>query len=323
MRGNGHTLRILSRLEKFSAGAGANLTRRTLLGVLKYPVAYSVVHNPVCRASLEVGPTTIQIINGTTSKPPKCFLDSEADIVDWISELLSQSDRTAFGAIERSSEKHHQPIHKSFDCSVMYIADDIAYGVHDLEDAIALGLVTEDRFREAVPDAACSCLLDALKARYPNEAKNDVYEHFVKELFRDGGSRKHSISRLVYHFITSVEIAELEQFEEPLLRFRAKMHQMQRKFLDALQTLVIDDVIRSPNVQHLEFKGQTMVVAVFEAIQTDPKRLLPREALGRFTDASGDLRVICDYVAGMTDSYLLKTYDRLFSPRMGSVFDKL
>jgi dGTPase len=321
--GNGHTLRILSRLEKFSAGAGANLTRRTLLGVLKYPVAYSVVHNPVCTASLKVGPTTIRIINGTTSKPPKCFLDSEADIVDWIFKPLSQSDRTEFQVIEHNSEKHHKPIHKSFDCSIMDIADDIAYGVHDLEDAIALGLLTEDRFREAVPDTACSCLLDALKARYPNEAENDVYEHFVKELFHDGGSRKHSISRLVYHFIASVEIAECEQLEEPLLRFRAKMQQVQHKFLDALKALVIHDVINSPNVQHLEFKGQTMVVAIFEAIQTEPKRLLPRETLGRFTDAGGALRIICDYVAGMTDSYLLKIYERLFSPRMGSVFDNL
>jgi dGTPase len=33
--------------------------------------------------------------------------------------------------------------------------------------------------------------------------------------------------------------------------------------------------------------------------------------------------VICDYVAGMTDGFLLKTYNRLFSPGMGSVFDML
>ena len=28
------------------------------------------------------------------------------------------------------------------------------------------------------------------------------------------------------------------------------------------------------------------------------------------------------YVAGMTDAHLLRTYERMFSPRMGSVFDK-
>lgn len=35
--GNGQTLRILSKLEKFSQDSGADLTRRALLGTLKYP----------------------------------------------------------------------------------------------------------------------------------------------------------------------------------------------------------------------------------------------------------------------------------------------
>jgi dGTPase len=34
-------------------------------------------------------------------------------------------------------------------------------------------------------------------------------------------------------------------------------------------------------------------------------------------------RVIRDHIAGMTDTFLLKTYDRPFSRRMGSVFDRL
>jgi dGTPase len=97
----------------------------------------------------------------------------------------------------------------------------------------------------------------------------------------------------------------------------------QRGFLDALQNLITKAVIKSPSVQHLEFKGQGMVVAVFEAMQSDPDRLLPSDALAQYQKSNGDLRVICDFVAGMTDTYLLKTYERLFSPRMGSVFDKL
>ncbi|VWX50633.1 HD domain-containing protein [Novosphingobium sp. 9U] len=36
-KGNGETLRLLARLESFPQAARANLTRRTLLGVLKYP----------------------------------------------------------------------------------------------------------------------------------------------------------------------------------------------------------------------------------------------------------------------------------------------
>ncbi|MGR3621522.1 hypothetical protein [Pseudophaeobacter sp.] len=71
------------------------------------------------------------------------------------------------------------------------------------------------------------------------------------------------------------------------------------------------------------FKGQSMVVSVFEALQSDPKRLLPTDTFEKYEAESDGLRVICDFVAGMTDAYLLKTYERLFAPRLGSVFDKL
>ena len=86
---------------------------------------------------------------------------------------------------------------------------------------------------------------------------------------------------------------------------------------------MVELVIRSPNVQHLEFKGQSMVIAVFDALASDPKSLLPQDALQEYEHTDPPLRAICDFVAGMTDGYLLRTFERLFSPRMGSVFDKL
>ncbi len=321
--GNGQTLRILSRLETFSEKAGANLTRRTLLGVLKYPVAYCVARNPAVVPSLCAGPTTIKLIDGKSSKPPKCYFDSEADVVDWIFEPLPAGDRDRFTAVDRQDTKHHKPKHKSFDCSIMDVADDIAYGVHDLEDAIALGLVTRARFQEVVTPAACACFLDMLVAKYKDQVGNNPYGYLVDRLFGDAARRKHNINRLVGHFITAITIVEADGFTEPLLRYRAQLPAPQRTFLAALTDLVRDEVILNPSVQHLEFKGQTMVVAVFEALQSDPKRLLPREVYAAFAAADGDMRVICDVVAAMTDTHLLKTYERLFSPRMGSVFDQL
>ena len=204
----------------------------------------------------------------------------------------------------------------------MDVADDIAYGVHDLEDAIALGLVSRDRLSAALTDR-CPSFLDALKAKYPTESGNDVFSRLMADLFGGAASRKHSISRLVHHFVTAIHYVEQPEFDEPLLRWRALLAPVQRTFLDVLQRVVSEEVICSPAVQHLEFKGQSMVVSVFEAMQSDPGRLLPRDALARFTGAGDSVRAICDYVAGMTDAHLLKIYERLFSPRMGSVFDKL
>jgi dGTPase len=179
------------------------------------------------------------------------------------------------------------------------------------------------KFRDYVTDSNCPTFLDALKAKYPRECGNNVYDHFVDSLFGGGGERKHFISRLVHHFMTSVMIHEIEDFDEPLIRYRAAMPEGHRKFLDALKKTVAEEVIKSPNVQHLEFKGQKMVVSVFEAFESDPKSFLPGDTYQKFISAGSDSRVICDYVAGMTDAFHLKTYDRLFSPRMTSVFDRL
>ena len=54
------------------------------------------------------------------------------------------------------------------------------------------------------------------------------------------------------------------------------------------------------------------------------RRLLRKVATRTRYGASDDpIRVICDHIAGMTDGFLLRSYERLFSPRMGSVFDRI
>lgn len=85
-------------------------------------------------------------------------------------------------------------------------------------------------------------------------------------------------------------------------------------------------MILSPGVQQLEFKGQRIVIELFEALFTDPERFLPESTKNTYLDTGGEeakMRVICDYVAGMTDEYAAKVYERIFCPHHGSVFDRL
>ena len=320
--GNGQTLRLLSRLEAFSEKDGANLTRRALLGVLKYPAAYSVLSNRALIPRMREGYTQFSAIDVAASAPPKCYLDSEQDVVDWVLEPLSNADKAAFGAWETRPEQHARTLHKSLDCSIMDLADDIAYGVHDLEDAIALRLVSPERFRQEISREQAASFVEAMAVKYPGESA-DPYDAMVTALFGEGRQRKRYISRFVHHFLTAAQLQAKAQFEEPLLRYRVRLEEGARIFLKSLKDFVMTQVIRSATVQQLEFKGQGMVVAVFEAFQSDPLRLLPIEPRRQFEAAQGSDRVICDYVAGMTDSHLLKTYERLFAPRMGSIFDRL
>jgi dGTPase len=316
--GNGQTLRILTKLERFSANDGSDLTRRSLLGVLKYPAPYSEVVNPKMAACMNDGLTSIRLIDRQKSKPPKCFFDSEKDVVDWVLEPLLSEDRKVFCS-SKPTDRHRKPFHKSFDCSIMDLADDIAYGVHDLEDVIALRLVDEKQFRAVVSQSACETYIVSRQSKDGSDA--DDYDSFVQGLF--GEQRKRKISRLINYFMTNVGVDEVTNLKEPLIRYRATIPQDQRKFLDSLKQVVVNHVIKGAHVQQLELKGQKMVVSVFEALESDPTQLLPADHREKFEQTGNDIRVICDYVAGMTDGFLLKTYNRLFSPGMGSVFDML
>ncbi len=320
--GNGQTLRILSRLEKFSASNGANLSRRSLLGVLKYPATMSAVRSEDAKLkpALLDDTSIVQFINRKTCRPPKCYLDTELDVVDWLLEPVLQTERDLFTAWEPVEGDHGMTRHKSFDCSIMDLADDIAFGVHDLEDALAMDLMDGDELAAALPEEACTSFLDYIQTR--EDFGNDVYAGLINALSSDA-TRKRNIGRMVTHLITSVQVKEEEGFVTPLLRYRVDLPEPQRIFLNALKKAVMKKVIKSARVQQLEFKGQNMVVAVFEALATDPKSLLPETTRTRYEAADDKMRVICDHVSGMTDGFLLRTYDRLFSPRMGSVFDRI
>jgi dGTPase len=321
---NGQSLRILSKLEKFSAHAGSNLARRTMLGILKYPSSYSDVCNPNLKPSLKDKTSIFGIIDREKSKPPKCYLDTERDVAEWLLKPLTQNDREAFSVVDERAGSHQRSVHKSLDCSIMDVADDIAYGIHDLEDVIALRLVRREDFEANVSEADCAKLIEDLAARYPDEFSTDGYRAFVEKLFSDdGGTRKRQISRIVHHMLVAINPFVADVFDEPILRFRIRLHAEEEALLGKLKGFVFKTVVKSPSVQHLEFKGQQMVVAVFDALNSDPKSFLPKVTYELFTKSDGNSRIICDHIAGMTDAFLLRTYERLYSPRMGSVFDRL
>lgn len=325
--GNGQSLRIATKLEKFSENDGFDFTRRTLLGILKYPVPYSEVNNGLVLPVAKGAEGKITVLDIERCKPPKCYLDTERPIVEFVLTGLSDSDKSEFTSFVQREEKHAKPNHKSLDCSIMELADDISYGVHDLEDAISMNLIRDVDVRSAIEGPAAACLFDSLSRRYPTEGWDENgMDRFITRLMQGEQDRKRMISRLVHFFVSSVEVSEVGSISEPLMRLRAILPEDVATVLTALKQTVRENVVFSPQVQHLEFKGQQMVVAVFEAFSEYPERFLPVSTRHKW-EAAGDkrekMRVICDHISGMTDEYLLKVFERLFSPRIGSLFDRV
>lgn len=307
--GNGQTLRILSRLGEFSASCGIDVTRRTMLGVIKYPVTYSAV------AHYPHGLPDPRPLNLKQWHPPKCVYDEEQDILDWVFEPFNASDVERLQTVQARDAAHSKPLHKALDVSIMEIADDIAYGIHDLEDALALRLISRERWLD-------SFFLE-LKALGDNPLSED-FDFYTDRLFSpEPHRRKHAISRLVNYMIINTELSYDADFEHPLLSLQAKLRPEAKALLELCQRFVFDEVILKPEILAVRHRGQRAMLSLFDTLLANPGELLPRPVYAKFEKSDNPPRILCDYLSGLTDISAAKLYRRLTLPGAGSIFDMI
>lgn len=314
--GNGQTLRLLTKVENSYGNFGLDLTRRALLGILKYPVrrsAVAAIDQPPIHESIH---KTIKINDWL---PPKAYFDCEQPEIDWLLSPFSEDDRTRFQSLSRApqSTRAGQSAYHSFDCSIMDMADDIAYGVHDLEDAIHLRLINPDhldtaQFRQLLSETLLSNNQDRL----------------INTLFSDDlCSRKQTIGEMVNYFITSTQIQVThEAFENNLLKHNIVLLPEAAALLNYLMQCIFHNVIDSQEARTFEYGGQTVVLRLFDAISSNPASLLDnknRELFKKANDETTANRVVCDYLANMTDEYAYRMHERLFGFNTRTIFERL
>ncbi|MDP3269482.1 MAG: anti-phage deoxyguanosine triphosphatase [Legionella sp.] len=314
--GNGQTLRLLTKVENSYGAYGLDLTRRALLGILKYPVKRSsvVAHTqPPIHESIH---KTIKINNWL---PPKAYFDCEQPEVDWLLSPFSGHDRELFQSLAQQPQetKSGKSAYHSFDCSIMDTADDIAYGVHDLEDAVHLRLINPEHldtpeFRELLSNTAL--------AKHQDRLINSL---FSQELCL----RKQTIGEMVNYFITSTEIITTnDMFENNLLKYNIGLIPEAARLLRYLMECIFRYVIDSQEARTFEYGGQTVVLRLFDAISSNPASLLDnknRELFKQANDEQAAYRIVCDYLANMTDEYAYRMHERLFGFNTRTIFERL
>jgi dGTPase len=152
-------------------------------------------------------------------------------------------------------------------------------------------------------------------------------DNITKDLFSNAPyERKNAIGALVNCFITAISIQRLDLFESDIINFNACFPQNYQTALGLFKSFVYNYVIRKPELQLLEYKGQQIVMELFEAFSSEPERLLPTNTAKRWSAADSDNarhRVLSDYISGMTDEHATRLYSHLFLPKSNAVTDSL
>ena len=80
----------------------------------------------------------------------------------------------------------------------------------------------------------------------------------------------------------------------------------------ALKRFLFQNLYRHHKVDKMRVKAEIFITRLFETYLSHPNLLPPKyqSRMERF----GLQRVVCDYIAGMTDRFALDEYKRLFEP---------
>ncbi|MGQ0286903.1 anti-phage deoxyguanosine triphosphatase [Pasteurellaceae bacterium 22721_9_1] len=306
--GNAQTFRLLTKLEPYTQNAGMNLTRRTLLGIVKYPAILDETSPQYAQLDLPSfhEQHTLRKIDW---RPGKGVFRDDLAMFDWLLEPLTAEDKSLFMKLQKvrsNPQEFLKTCFKSLDCSIMELADDIAYGVHDLEDAIVVGMVDRNLWQNALQKLKQCC------SDWVRQHIDDLTEKLFSDYHYE---RKNAIGALVNYFITNVRWKLTAEFDEPLLRYNAELPQEVEQVLNIFKEFVFEFVIRDVETQRIEYRGQRILTEMFQIFESDPERLLPRNTANRWrnADENGKKRIICDYMAGMSDAYALKVYRQLSS----------
>jgi dGTPase len=302
--GNAQTLRILTRLEPKTlrpggGSAGLNLTRAALDAACKYPWTRDQAPVPL-GAHADGSPRQIRKFG--------VYAD-DAEVFDWV-RAGAASGRTCLEA------------------QAMDLADDIAYSVHDVEDAVAAGrmdltLLDDDTERRAVFAAVVDWYLPGvssgeLEAAVTRLRTTPGWPTRPYDATRASqAALKNLTSELIGRFCGAVEEQTLPARGEGVLtRYAADLRVPghTREEIAVLKGLAAHYVMRTGDrVSVLESQRDLLAELVQALEKAGPRALEPvfRTDFDLAPDDGSRLRVIVDQVASLTDASAVTLHRQL------------
>lgn len=289
--GNAQTLRILTQTLFSEGRGGMDPTRALLDAVLKY----KTLHSEDKTAK-----------NHYLYDDQERFLDFTLGGQSFPIELTPGKIRNQFRSIE---------------CQIMDWADDTAYSLNDIADGIHAGFINVSR-------------IEAWAAAKPvSEAEAPHLEFLIKAIREQRVEAR--LNRCIGNCIRSCSLTEDSNF----LSATSRRHQFRLLVSPEVQAqaalhkrIALDLVFLSPALQQLDHKADFILGRLFGVLKdryierTSASRLhlMPpglETAIDQSDDKNTRARLVCDWIANMTDRFAFRTYRRLFDADFGSITD--
>jgi dGTPase len=182
------------------------------------------------------------------------------------------------------------------------LADEIAYLTADLDDGLDSGIIALDQVREAVPlfrnfhETALAAFPHAAPKVLIYEALRRMLNVFVTDLIEQVRARVDALG--------ATTLEEIRRAPQRLATLSAEMEAARA----AAKSFLYANLYNSPGQEHIHAQGEKVVAELFDFLMAEPQ-LMPEDHQAQIP-TEGLARTVADYIAGMTDSYIVQLWER-------------
>lgn len=277
---NRQSLRIVTLLEdRYPDFPGLNLSYEVREGIDKHQTSYDQLH-------LQLRTSEYRMDQALPGQP------------NAVSGLKSGNQMGGSGG-ERLSPSDWK-VQPTLEAQIVNLADEIAYSNHDLDDGIRSGLITLLQLED----------IQIWKENFKGHGAEDKIQ--IRQAVRS------IINAYVSNLVTTVtqtlreaKIISLQDVwasRTKLVHYSSDFDHKNRE----LKGFLREKMYKHHHVERMADKARRILEGLFTAYVKNPK-ILPPEISEQMKKETPE-RVICDYIAGMTDRFALEEYKKLFDP---------
>ncbi len=191
-------------------------------------------------------------------------------------------------------------LNSSLEAQIASISDDIAYNSHDLEDGLKSNLFGLNHLTN-IP------VLNKIILKHKKKLKRYSIDLIIRQIIREIINAM--VSDVINTTKKNIKLYKIKNLKD-IYRSKNKLvtfSQNMQKFDKKIKSFLKQKMYFHKNVNSKTNYGRKVITKLFFQIKTNPKKYIN---IKKYSNSNIE-RIICDYIAGMTDRYAINLYNQI------------